>query len=295
VRIRSDHSLSATILGEVNTGDSVWLTGASVEADGYVWSPVTVKDNPSLAGWTAAMYFEKPGGTTGWVRGTAVYVNDNDVNIRSGAGLSFGILTTLDAGEDGIVNDGPREANGYAWYNVTISGITGWMAADFLAEGDGGSPAPNPGTGEFGLGAPVRPTSDLNLRSGAGTDNPVIAVYGIQDTATVTDGPVASGGYTWYEVEMWDDNKVGWFAGEFLQVAVLEPTGTRHRVTDGPLTFRESPGLDGRVIGYFDTGTVFVIADASFASVGDYTWAYVYAENKPGTYGYVALGFSKQI
>lgn len=49
VRIRAEAGMSAAIRGSVSSGDVVWLTGASVEADGYSWIPVTVQGS-KLAG-----------------------------------------------------------------------------------------------------------------------------------------------------------------------------------------------------------------------------------------------------
>jgi uncharacterized protein YgiM (DUF1202 family) len=291
VRVRAAANLSGAIRGTVNTGDAVWLTGASVEADGYVWIPVTVQGR-NLSGWAAAQFFERPDGQTGWIRGTQVHVNSDSVNMRSGAGLSHGIVGNFNTGTNGIINDGPTSANGYQWYNLTIDGVTGWMASDFLDEGFVGWPGPG---GGFNIGAYVRPTTDLNLRSGPGTGNAIIDTYGGQNVATVLDGPQSGGGYAWYKVEMWDDGHVGWFAGEFLELARFEPTGARHRVNDGPLNLRESGDLSAPIVTTLATGEIVVIADASFVQADGYTWMMVYIEDDPDVRGWIAQGFSSEI
>lgn len=292
VRVRQDPGLSGAILGSINSGTIVWVTGQTVYADGYGWIPVTVQ-GANLAGYVADAFFERPDGGTGWFRGTPVHVTSDGVNLRSGPGLGNAVVGNFSTGTNGIIQDGPRSADGYSWYNLTIDGINGWMAADFLAEGFVGRPDPG---SEFQIGAYVRPTEAVNLRSGAGTGNSVIRVLGTDDIATVIDGPSSGGGYAWYRVELWDQaGTVGWVAGEFLQLARFEPTGSRHRVIDGPLNLRSGSGLGASVIRALPTGTIFVIADASFASADGYTWAQVYLEDEPSVSGWVALGFSEEI
>lgn len=291
VRVRAGAGLPAVIRGSVNAGDVVWLTGAGVEADGYSWIPITVQGK-NLSGWAAAQFFDRPDGQSGWIRGTSVHVTSDSVNMRSGAGLSHGIVGNFSSGTNGIINDGPTNANGYAWYNLTIDSVTGWMAADFLAEGFVGRPAPGEG---FEIGAYVRPTTQLNLRSGPGTGNAVVRTYAGQNVATVLDGPQSGGGYAWYKVEMWDDSKVGWFAGEFLELARFEPTGARHRVVDGPLNLRAGGDLSSPIIRALPTGEIVVIADASFGKADGYTWMMVYIEDEPNVRGWIAQGFTEEI
>lgn len=293
VRVRSEPNLSGAILGSVSTGDVVWLTGASTEADGYVWIPITVQGQGNLAGYAAAMYFERPDGGDGWIRGTQIHVTSDNVNLRSGAGLGHGVIGSFNTNTNATVNDGPRSADGYTWYNISIGGMTGWMVDAWLAEGHTGG-GENPGS-DFPVGTNVRPTDALNLRSGPGTGNSVIGTYLPADVATVVGGPEASNGYTWYQVEMWNGGTVGWFAGEFLEIARTEPTGARHRVNDGPLNVRNNPTLGGSVVASIPEGGVFVVTDASFVQADGYTWMPMKLEANPSVTGWVAQGFSKEI
>ena len=54
------------------------------------------------------------------------------LNVRSVPGLDGDILTVLPAGTQLTVTDGPREMDGYDWYEVSAGEITGWAAGDFL-------------------------------------------------------------------------------------------------------------------------------------------------------------------
>src|SRR5690606_41554733 len=116
-------------------------------------------------------------------------------------GLGNAVVGNCSTGTNGIIQDGPRSADGYSWYNLTIIGINGWMAADFLAEGFVGRPDPG---SEVQIGAYVRPTEAVNLRSGAGTGDSVIRVLGTDDIATVIDVPPSGGGPAGCRVAPWD-------------------------------------------------------------------------------------------
>lgn len=293
VRVRNAPGLSGAIIGVVNTGDIVSVTGETSPVDGYSWVPVFVHGQ-NINGYVAGEFFSNASGPTGWIRGTSVIVTSDNVNLRSGAGLGYSVVGNFDAHTPGIVNDGPRAADGYDWYNITISGSTGWMAAAFLVVGyvDG----PQPDTGQFGIGSYVRPTDPLNMRSGPGTNNAVIRVIGPDDIATVVGGPQTVGMYAWYQIELWDQAATtGWVAGAYLEGARFEPTGARHEVVDGPLNLRESGSLGARVITTLPTGTVMVIADASFVTNDGYTWMQVYLERDTSVRGWVAMGFSVEI
>lgn len=293
VRVRAEPGLSGAVLRTVSTGDGVWVTGQSTEADGYVWIPITVMGSGNLAGYAAQEFFVRPDGGTGFIRGTTVHVTSGNVNLRAGAGLDQRIIGNFSTDTNAVVNDGPTIVDGYDWYNITIDGLTGWMAADFLAEGSS-DPGQQPSTA-FPVGSYVRPTDPLNLRSGPGTGNGVIGVYGTDTVATVLGEPQLAGMYLWYQVEVWDDGAVGWFANPYLEAARFEPTGARYEVVDGPLNLREGGSTSAAIIDTLATGTVVVVADASFGNADGYTWMYVYVEDNPKNAGFVAREFTREL
>ncbi|HET7668310.1 MAG TPA: SH3 domain-containing protein [Mycobacterium sp.] len=135
VRVRAKPSLSAEVLGTVDTGDRVWLTGVSVEADGYRWIPISAQGT-GLAGWATTDYFRLPDGSElGWLPGTVVHVNTDRVNLHRGPGINYKIVGNFNTGTEAIINDGPTEGDGSIWYNITIDNVTGWMVEDYLTEG----------------------------------------------------------------------------------------------------------------------------------------------------------------
>lgn len=291
VRLRTDPGLSSTVIGSVNAGDVVSVTGETIFAEGYGWMPVFVH-RTGQNGYVADEFFERPDGGTGFFRGTPVHVTSDNVNLRAGAGTNFKILANFSTDTNAVVNDGPVSGSGYTWYNIMVGGTTGWMAADFLAEGH-----VNDGTaGEWAPGSYVMTSTALNLRSGAGLGHSVVKVSPVGEAATVLTGPTSADGYAWYQVELWDAAAtIGWFAGEYLEAARFEPTGARHRVFDGPLNLRSGASLDASVVTALPTGTIVVISQATFASADGYTWMPVYVEDNPRLVGWIAQGFSEEI
>jgi D-alanyl-D-alanine carboxypeptidase len=116
------------------------------------------------------------------------------LNMRSGAGTGNGIVATLPAGTTATVLEGPTSASGYTWWRVrTSGGTTGWVAENWLA-------AVTPSTPAFKAGDSFTVTEALNMRTGAGTGNGIVATLPAGTTGTITGGPQSASGYTWWSV-----------------------------------------------------------------------------------------------
>ena len=64
--------------------------------------------------------------------GDLISVNTDALNIREGAGLSWSAIDVLTYGFQASVIDGPVTVDGYTWYKISTSAITGWVAGEFL-------------------------------------------------------------------------------------------------------------------------------------------------------------------
>ena len=59
------------------------------------------------------------------------------LNMRDGAGTGFKIVGSLKDGAIVEILDGPKEGNGYTWWQVrNDAGLTGWAAGDWLKKVD---------------------------------------------------------------------------------------------------------------------------------------------------------------
>ncbi|HVP21651.1 MAG TPA: hypothetical protein VMS73_07285 [Anaerolineaceae bacterium] len=99
--------------------------------------------------------------------------------------------------------------------------------------GDSGqtsTPTPVP-AGEMGIGAYVQifgtGGEGLRLRSGPGTNNSPLFLGMEAEVFQIKDGPVETGGFTWwYVVAPYDDKRKGWAVQTYLSVITNVPTPT---------------------------------------------------------------------
>lgn len=282
VRLRDNYGLSGNVIGTLNVGDVVNVSGDYVDADGYNWMYVTVTLT-GTQGWTATEFFEPVIGSVIWPAGTTVHVNSGNVNLRSGPGLGYGVIGTYDAGTNATVVAGPEQADGYSWHKITIDGVTGWMATDFLALGAGD----DSGGGDWDAGTTVHVTSNnVNMRSGAGLNFGILTSFDTGATGTITAGPFPNDGYEWYELRI--DGTTGYMVAEFLAEGVGDggnggggPIGATMHVATDALNLRTDPNTSSRVVMTLTQGTTVTISDGPVYADG-YTW---YEVTFPGSAG----------
>ena len=120
-----------------------------------------------------------------------------DLNLRAGPGTSYEVLAVMPARSR---VSALLEASQNGHVQVLYGEQAGWAAAAYLAVGNGGDDP----TGCDTVAGSATTTADLNLRSGPGTDHPVVLVMPAGSTVTVTGAstngfaPVAyQGTYGW--------------------------------------------------------------------------------------------------
>jgi uncharacterized protein YgiM (DUF1202 family) len=102
--------------------------------------PVTISGYP--AGYLAGSYLQRVTATaipsrtrtpTATVVGSTVRYTTNIVNLRRGAGTSYGIVATIPKGTRVNITGTPRRVSGTDWYPIIINGVgSGWMSGAFL-------------------------------------------------------------------------------------------------------------------------------------------------------------------
>jgi uncharacterized protein YraI len=211
-------------------GSRLQITVEPVAANGFIWYGVF--SDTYGGGWTVETYLTKigtaPPPSGGAIAvGDTVRVNTDALNLRSGPGTGNGIIAVLPSGLQGTVVGGPQSGSGYTWFQLQTNRGTGWAASDFLAKVSGGpgptptpppppTPTPPPSGGGIVVGDTVAVNTDaLNLRSGAGTGNTVIAVLSSGTQGAVIGGPQAATGYTWFQIRT--NRGTDRATGEFIQ------------------------------------------------------------------------------
>jgi uncharacterized protein YgiM (DUF1202 family) len=210
--LRSGPGLSYSVIVTLWNGAPITVTGDPVVADGYTWYPV--RTGYGTEGWIADVAL-----TSGAVSNPAFGVGDSVVttgalNVRSGAGQSYGVIVTLWAGAPLTVTGAPVAASGFTWYPIrTGYGTEGWVAGEYLVAGTAPTPPPTP---TFPVGSTAYATGAINVRNGAGLGYSVIVALWDGAPVTITGSPVSADGYTWYPIRTGYGTE-GWIAGELLR------------------------------------------------------------------------------
>ncbi|MBW7573336.1 SH3 domain-containing protein [Caproiciproducens faecalis] len=248
-----------------------------------------------------------PATGTGTTTGTAV--TTSSLNMRSGAGTTYGIVATLAKGVTVTVTDNSNSV----WTKIkTSDGKEGYCSKQYLNISMSGGTTTNnpPATGTGTTTGTAVTTASLNVRSGAGTNYSVIVTLAKGVTLTVTDNSNAS----WAKIKT-SDGKEGYCSKEFLNITLgqdntgsnngTEPntdpgTGTgsddnadtgdtgsdSHTITGASVTadmlrLRESPDTSGKILANLPKGTSLTVLDTSNSA-----WTKV--QTASGVAGYVS-------
>ncbi|WDF04465.1 SH3 domain-containing protein [Shouchella hunanensis] len=201
-------------------------------------------------------YQVKAGNQTGWVSADFIKTDGNNVgdnkpslgsatttarlNLRSGAGTSHRVLTTLPVGQKLELLQ--KQGN---WYQVKAGSQTGWVSADFIKTNGN-----NVGENKPSLGSATT-TARLNLRSGAGTSHRVLTTLPVGQKLELLQKQG-----NWYQVKA--GNQTGWVSADFLstnsEAKKEETIVTKAGETTARLNLREGAGTSYKVLTTLNKG-----------------------------------------
>ena len=287
VNLRAAAGTGGNIIATLAADTAVTIIGGPTQSGGATWWDIRTPSNGS--GWVTQDYLTLGG--AGAPPEQVIYATTNtDANVRSHPGTQWAILSTLPAGVQVQVTDGPQQEAGQTWYGVYRQGYGGgWTLAsqlDIPGITTPTEPAPPPPTNQFPVGSTVTVTGGtVNFRSGPSISASIIDVIPDGRVFTVTGDATSANGYAWVPVRstVYGD---GYIAAPFLvggggttnppptqppptngQYAV----GSTVSVTGGDLNFRASPSTSGRIIGVAPDGLAFTVTGAPTTATG-YTW-----------------------
>jgi uncharacterized protein YgiM (DUF1202 family) len=132
LNLRDDQGLDSDVIDVLPYGTGLTFVSlpASGSDDGRDWYQVRTDDGET--GWVAGDYISF-GATPGSIQIDDLVMVDTDaLNIRDGAGLDANVIDQLTYGFTASVIDGPISTDGYTWYKISTSAITGWVAGENL-------------------------------------------------------------------------------------------------------------------------------------------------------------------
>ncbi len=235
VNVRSGPGLSAGRIGGLPEGMRVLvLEGPQSAADGSQWYRVQAD---SLVGWVLADYLARAvvtAGDTLQVNGTGGY----GLRLRAQPRADAAVLAIMPEGARPVATGASvRETSGTEWIPLRYEGWDGFAAAAYLVvvAGDAGSRTaaatvqaqPISNTPAIRVGGNVEVVNTdgqgVNVRHGAGYDQPIAAVAPEGTVMRVIGGPQTDGqGITWWQVDY--HGLQGWVHGGYLAPTDREPS-----------------------------------------------------------------------
>ena len=249
LNVRSAPNGSASIIGKLNHGAAVTITGESGD-----WYQI---ESGSIKGYVSKDYITVDGSVpqerTGTVTGAS------SLRVRSGPGTSYSRVTAISEGTKITILD---ETNG--WYFVRLAnGTTGYCSKEYITvSGDSGNSAGE----EYGTGI-VDVSSSLNVRSGPSTSSSVVA--SLSDGARVTILSRESNG--WYRIRT-SSGVTGYVSGEYINLTDEDDSDSPSQSYTGPvklssstsrLNIRSSASTSAGIIGKLNQGAKVTIIGES--------------------------------
>ena len=212
LNVRSGPSTSYGITTKLYKGDKVEILETS-----NGWHKI--KASNGKIGWVSGDYIKVSSGSTSQpsTSTTKATVTADSLNVRSGAGTSYSVITKLPKGT--VVDVLESASNG--WKKIkTSGGTTGWASGDYLTTGSAGNSSTDNSTSQTSYKATVN-TDSLNMRKGAGTSYSVITKL---SKGTVVD-VLESASNGWKKIKT-SNGTIGWVSGSYLANGVVEQTST---------------------------------------------------------------------
>ncbi|WP_432560581.1 SH3 domain-containing protein [Granulicoccus sp. GXG6511] len=235
LNVRSGPGLGHAILGALPTGARVDSTGPSQNG----WMPITFRGRQ---GWVSDAYLtavgagNTPSGEVPAERGTAY--TTAALNVRTGAGLSFRVVTVLARGTR--VETTGVETNGYS--QIAHAGSLRWVSTRYLNQSAPSTPQPA-GPGLPAITSTATATADLLVRTTSGAVFDVIETVPAGSTLQLTG--VTENGRT----QVVHEGQVAWVNSLYLSgsanvpkpptAALPDTIGTKYATT--ALMLRSSP------------------------------------------------------
>ena len=212
LNVRSGPSTSYGITTKLYKGDKVEILETS-----NGWHKI--KASNGKIGWVSGDYIKVSSGSTSQpsTSTTKATVTADSLNVRSGAGTSYSVITKLSKGT--VVDVLESASNG--WKKIkTSGGTTGWVSGEYLTTGSAGNSSTNNSTSQTSYKATVN-TDSLNMRKGAGTSYSVITKL---SKGTVVD-VLESASNGWKKIKT-SNGTTGWVSGSYLANGVVEQPST---------------------------------------------------------------------
>ena len=203
----------------LQNGEYVTITGRGRDSSGNLWYRISIE---GMTGYVSGAYIEIVEEENSGITPTDKQgvVNAASVNIRSGAGTNFSVIAVASQNEEVRVVGETKDNNGALWYKVKYKEVEGFMKADYVTIGDSGN---NGSETTYPEKSAKVNASSVNVRSGAGTENSVVATLSLNTPVKVTGEAKDGNGATWYKVKF--DGGEGYMHSDYVTIDASGDSG----------------------------------------------------------------------
>ncbi len=206
------------------------------------------------------------------------------VHMRSGAGLGYQSLRTLEKGVTMTYDETAKDSRGVKWYHVYYGKSSGWISSKYAKKSGSGGSSGDPGDR-------VTTTANVNMRAGAGVEYDKLRTVPGGTTLTWDKKASDSRGVTWYRVSY--KGWTGWIISKYTRKGSSGGGGSSDSgqvTTTGSVHMRQGPSLGYDVLLTIDEGVTLNWDKKSTDSRG-VAWYRVYYK---GLTGWVSSKYAKK-
>ncbi len=280
LNVRNGIGTTNSIIYQLTDGSEVSITGRGYDQSGDLWYRIDINGSNGYVYGDYVKVGANSGSDSSMTAGGTV--SGTYVNVRSGAGTGYGVVTVASGGENVQISAKTYDSNGNLWYKITINGSIGYMISDYITLGS------NSNSGGQSSSDGYVNASDVNVRSGAGTNYNVQTMLAANTTVKVNGQETASDGSIWYKISYSDGD--GYMHSDYITIGSNGSNSGSGQTTTFPaivsgdyVNVRTGPGTGNSVITSLSYGTQISVISKTTLSSG-VVW---YKINYTGGTGYM--------
>lgn len=213
INVRPRPGLAQSVIATAAAGTTIEISQPPIDVTGHIW--YGAYSTSFGGGWIVEDFLSDAAPPPlGRFEINDTFRVTSVTNLRSAPTTARSVLVTMVVGTTGTIIGDSRTANGYIWWQVTLTnGTTGWCIENWLVETQVDPDLPP--TGKFEVNDTFRVTENTNLRTSATTGAGVVTVMATGTTGTVLGGPQIANGFTWWQVRT-SGGSTGWSVENWL-------------------------------------------------------------------------------
>ena len=245
LNVRSSAGTGSRVVTTISRNQAVTITGTAKDSSGSKWYAVSfTKSGKSYKGYVFAQYItlksdnssngnnNNNSNSDNSTSATSIpaVVNCGALNMRSGAGTNYSVVTTLTKNTAVTITGEAKDSSGTLWYKITAGSKTGYVHSSYLTKKNAGGNSSNNNNSDTSTdvsGQTMKVAYDVvNVRSGAGTSKGVVTVVYQNEKVTVVGQDKDSSGNIWYKIKT-ASGKTGYIRSDLLKADSSNSSDTK--------------------------------------------------------------------